>query len=91
MKALVWDVSEAIGDEVFGYWHRSASVRRSKLHRHAVFEVQQVGGRHLLIQFQAFGDRVQIVLKLAHRDWRLQGELRIRRKLAGLNAQLQPF
>ena len=56
-----------------------------------MFEVQQVGGGHLLIQFQTLGDRVQVVLQLAHRHWRLQGELRIRRKLAGLNAQLQPF
>ena len=54
-------------------------------------EVQQVGGGHLLIQLQALGNGIQVVLQLAHRDWRLQGELRVRGKLAGLDAQVQPL
>ena len=84
---------ERFGDEVIGSGHRATSVRLGglHLHRHPVSEIQQVGGGHLLIQFQALGDGVQVVLQFAHRDRGLQGELGISGKLAGLNAQLQPL
>ena len=84
---------ERFVDEVIGSGHRATSVRLGglHLHGHAVFQVEQVGGGHHLIGFQAFGDRVELVLQLAHRDRCLQGELGISGKLAGLNAQLQPL
>ena len=54
-------------DEVIRCRHRPTSVRfgRLHLHRHAVYEVQQIGGGHLLIQFQALGDGVHVVLQLS--------------------------
>ena len=40
-------------------------------------EVQKVGSGHLLIQFEALGDGVQVVLQFAHSDWSLQGKLHV--------------
>ena len=54
-----------------------------------MFQVEQIGGGHHLIGFKAFGDRIQLVLQLAHRDRRLQGELGIGGKFAGLDALLE--
>ena len=67
------------GDEVIRRRHRSTSVRLGglHLHRHPVSEVQKIGCGHLLIQFQALGDGVQVVLQFAHSDWSLQGKLHV--------------